>query len=162
MNYYNIENKLIELDISSQLLKHFGKEPPIIVCLGSSKVLADMVGVFVADELRKQGVKTIVFGGEKRNVTNSMAKILAKSVDKSRLLFVDSGVLKNDNSIMIAESLTMNDGHKIDAFSIVAGTIFVENNKLNFAKKEFREIKNFAKIITNSVLSYFSYLEILK
>ena len=50
---YNVESKTICHDLSSDILKTYGKNLPIIVCLGTDRVLSDMVGIFVAEILKK-------------------------------------------------------------------------------------------------------------
>ncbi len=162
MSYYNIESKLTIFDLSSDLLKNYGSEKPVVVCLGSSKVLSDMVGVIVADILRSRNVDVIIFGGSKRNADKNMAKLIAKSLDKSRILFVDSGALSQKDSIMFASKLVLNDGAVIHSPCIVAGTITKQDSKYNFANIKLEEIKNYATVIADSICSYFAYVDLLK
>ena len=62
--YIDINSKLNTYDISSILLKNFGTQKPIIVCVGSDKVLSDMTGVFVAEILKK---RNMLLSEEKKN-----------------------------------------------------------------------------------------------
>ena len=158
--YYNLDNKLTSCDIASELLRNFGKEKPIIVCLGSSKVLSDMVGVFVADILKQRNVDAIVFGGNKRNVNKSMCKLLSKYIDSSRLLFVDSAVSKK-NSILVSQYLLMNNGEKLNSLSIIAGTICKTKNRYNLACTDFSTIKKYSNTIADGICEYFSYVDLL-
>lgn len=162
MSYNKIENKLITYDISSELLKNFGTEPPIVVCLGSNKVLSDMVGVFVAEFLKKRNVNILVFGGLNRCLNKVDAKYLSNKIDASRLLFVDSGLLEKENTIAVSNVLKLNNGRVINSTSLIAGTIKKENGKICLAKTTFDEVLHFSNIIADSICEYLSYVEILK
>ena len=161
MSYIDTNSKMAVFDISSHILKSFGKEVPIIVCVGSDKILSDMVGTFVADILKERNIPAVVFGGNNRVITKNDAKYLSKYFDVSRLLFVDSGLLKSDNKIAISPYFLLNDGTKIGATSIVAGTIGFENDKLRLAEVSYHTIKKYANIIADSVCDYIFYVELL-
>lgn len=159
--YFDINSNLITYDISSMLLSYFGTEKPIVVCVGCDKVLSDMVGVLVGDILKKRNVQTIVFGGSKRNVNKSVCKFLSTYIDVSRLLFVDSGALCDDNKILLSPFLLTNDGSKISSLSLVAGTIKRTENKYLLATKSYSSIKKYAGIIADAICEYFSYVDLL-
>lgn len=159
--YIDINSKLNTYDISSILLKNFGTQKPIIVCVGSDKVLSDMTGVFVAEILKKRNIDAFVFGGTKRTVNTKICKFLAKYINYSNLLFVDSGVLQRDNSILVSPYFLCNDGTKIDALSIIAGTICKNQNKILLASQSYLSIKKYAQIIADSICEFFSYIDFL-
>ena len=159
--YFDINSRLITYDISSLLLKYYGLEKPIIICVGSDKVLADMVGVFVADILKNRGIDTIVFGGSRRNIDNNVCKYLSNHIDNSRILIVDSGLLMAENKVLLSPDFTCNDGSKISALSLIAGTIKMDNNKLLLANKSYNQIKKYVEIIADSICEYFSFVDLL-
>ena len=128
-NYYSFNSKFLIEDISSDLLKFFGKNPPIIVCLGSDKVLGDMVGVFVADFLKQSNIKSIVFGGTRHNATKTMFMNIIKRFKTKNILIVDSGIT-NFGDIKVCDKTKLSNGVVIDYPSIVAGTIKIFDNKL--------------------------------
>ena len=160
--YFDLNSKFVEMDLSSELLKNYGTEKPIVICLGNSKVLSDMVGVFVADILKSRNVDAIVFGGSKRNFDKPTAKYISKYVDESRILFVDSGALNKKDAIMFASQIVLNDGTVLNSPCVVANTISKNKTSYNFANKTFQEIKNYAITIANGICSYFSYVDLLK
>ena len=162
MSYYKLENALLTYDISSEILKNFGTEPPVVVCLGSDRVLSDMVGVLVADLLKQRNVNIFVFGGSNRCFNKQNAKYIAKRIDPSRLLFVDSGLLQQKNSIAVMPYLILNDGTKINSTSIIAGTIQKENGRVCLAKLAYADLKKYAIAIADSICEYLAYVEILK
>lgn len=161
MSYNEIENKLAVYDISSQLLKNFGTEPPIVVCVGSDKVLSDMVGVFVAEKLKKCNANIVVFGGFNRCFNKSDAKYLSNKIDVSRLLFVDSGLLETDGVIAVSPVFRLNNGLTINSTSIIAGTIKKQGKKICLAKTKFAEIEKYAQIIADSICDYLCYVQML-
>lgn len=166
MSYFDIDDRSVVFDLSGELLKFFGKEKPIIVCLGSSKVLSDMVGVFVADILKNKGADVVVFGGNKRNVDNNIAKYLAKYIDASRILFVDSGMLNREKNepgktIMFSSKTILNDKTVLDSPCIVANTISKKDANFNFANCSYQSVVNCANTISLAILDYFDYVDLL-
>ena len=159
--YIDINSKFSTYEISSILLKNFGRQKPIIVCVGSDKVLSDITGVFVADILKKRHIDTVVFGGSKRTVNTKICKYLAKYIDLSKILFVDSGALYESEKILVSPYFLCNDGTKIEALSIIAGTIDRTKNKFLLANKSFLSIKKYAQKIADSICEYFSYVDLL-
>lgn len=159
--YIDLNSKLKTYDISSILLKNFGTNKPIIICVGSDKVLSDMTGVFVADILKIRNIDAYVFGGTKRTINTKVCKFLAKYINHSNILFVDSGVLQRDNSILVSPYFLCNDGTKIDAVSIIAGTISKSNGKILLATSSYLTIKKYAETIADSICEFFSYIDLL-
>lgn len=159
--YIDINSRLNTYDISSILLKNYGTNKPVIVCVGSDKVLSDMTGVFVADILKKRNIDAFVFGGTKRAVNIKICKFLARYIDHSNILFVDSGVLQKENSILVSPYFLCNDGTKIDALSIIAGTVDCRQDKILLANKSYLSIKKYAQIISDSICEYFSFVDLL-
>lgn len=82
-----------EYDIANCLNQRFLGKVPIVVCLGSDKILSDMVGVFVAEILKKANVKTLVFGGFDRPILSSQVEFIKNKYKKNDFLFVDSGAI---------------------------------------------------------------------
>ena len=158
--YYDIHNRLISLDISSLLMKVFSKKPPIIVCLGSDKVLSDMVGVFVADYLKLYNIKTFILGGTMQNANKNVAKLLAKYTNHN-LLFIDSGALCKDNTIMFSNKTKLNDGSLLNYPSITCSTIKIQSGKILLANVSYSKVLKYSKIVAQSIRDYFSYLDIL-
>ena len=159
--YYDVDSKMICHDISAYLLKLFGKNPPIIVCLGSDKVLSDMVGIFVADILKKRQISTYIFGGRDRNIDKVMAETLSKKLNHKNMLFVDSGLFKNSNSIAVLPFTKLNNGLKICSPSIVCGTIKLKNGILTLADTRFQDILKFSNIVADAITDYFSYVSLI-
>lgn len=159
--YIDINSKFSIYDISSILLKNFGVQKPIIVCVGSDKVLSDITGVFVADILKKRHINTVVFGGSKRTVNTKICKYLAKYIEHTNILFVDSGILQKDNAILVSPHFLCNDGTKIESLSIIAGTVRKKQNKILLADKGFLSVKKYAEIIADAICEYFSYIDLL-
>lgn len=161
MSYFNVNDALTANDISCEILKKYGKEAPILVCLGSSKVVSDMAGVLVADILKNRRANIIVFGGSKRNMDKTQAKYIAKYIDTSRLLFIDSGLLSSENKIAVSPVLKLNDGSVVSSNSIIAGTVQMKDNEIKLASITLNEVLNYAKVIADGVCDYLSYLELL-
>ena len=162
MSYFNVDDKLAPNDISCDILKNYGREKPVLICLGTSKVLADMVGVFVADILKERGADIFIFGGSKRNIDKQMAKYISKQFDATRLLFVDSGILASGDKIAMSPILKLNNGGVIKSTSIIAGTVQMQNGKINLTSKTLNEVLHFAQVIADGICDYLSYLELLE
>ena len=115
----------------------------------------------VADILKNRGIDTIVFGGSRRNIDNNVCKYLSNHIDNSRILIVDSGLLMAENKVLLSPDFTCNDGSKISALSLIAGTIKMDNNKLLLANKSYNQIKKYVEIIADSICEYFSFVDLL-
>ncbi len=160
--YFESTSKLVSYDLSSVLLTKFPKSIPIIICLGCNNVLSDMVGVFVGDFLRAKHLPIVIFGGSKHNVDKNTAKMLYNKIDKNRMLFIDSGLISQKNSIMFSNQTILNDGTKLDSPSICSSTVQMENGKINLAKVSYKKVLEYANIVANSICDYYSYLSLLK
>lgn len=160
-NYYKINSKNINYDISSDILKRYGKNIPIIVCLGTNRVLSDMVGVFVADYLKARKIPTYIFGGTKFEVNKSAIKYIANKFKTKNILIVDSGLLYQKNAILFSNYTILNNGEVLNIPCICCNTIFVENKKINLSKVKYAQIIKYAKIVSNSICDYFSYVKLI-
>ena len=158
---YDLHSKTVCHDLSSDILKTYGKTPPVIVCLGTDKVLSDMVGVFVADILKSCNIPTYIFGGTQHCIDKSNIKFLLEKFTDRKILVVDSGVLRRGNSIAFSNITRLNDGQIFNCPCISASTIFIDGNKIKYAELRYGEVKLYAQTIANSILDYFSYLAIL-
>ena len=159
--YHNLNSKMLTYDLSALLLKYYGNQPPIIICLGTDKLLCDMVGVFVADMLKKVNLPTYVFGGNDRCVNNCMAKILAKSIKNKKILFIDSAALNRRDTILFSNVTKLNDGTILNIPSINCGTIF-KNNKIYLHSIAYNKVLKYSKMVSNAVCDYFSYINLIK
>ena len=160
--YINFKSKLACYDLSSAILSKFQKNIPIIICLGSNNVLSDMVGVFVGDFLRAKHLPIVIFGGSKHNVDKNTAKMLYKKIDKDKLLFIDSGLLSQKNSIMFSNQTILNDGTKLDSPSICCSTVQMENGEIKLAEVSYKKVLKYANVVANSICDYYSYVSLLK
>jgi len=160
-NYYKIESNYINYDISSDLLKQYGKDIPIIICLGSNRVLSDMVGVFVANMLKKIKLPTYVFGGTNFEVNKSTIKYITMKFKTKNVLIVDSGLLKHKNSILFSNYTNLNNGDILNIPCICCNTVFFESGKINLSKIRYSQILKYAKIVSQSICDYYSYVKLL-
>ena len=158
--YIDPSSKLATYDISSILFKHFGTQKPVIICVGSDKVLSDITGVFVADMLKSRNIDAFVFGGSNRIVNINICKVLAQKFHLSKVLFIDSGFLEKEGKILVLPYFLCNDGTQIDALSIIAGTIKKERNRFLLASQSYLSIKKYAEIIADSICEYFAYVDL--
>ena len=158
---YSINSKMVSYDLSSDILKTFGKCKPIIVCLGTDKVLSDMVGVFVAEILKNNNISTYVFGGTKLCANKRVLKHLFDRCNNRNILVVDSGLLNSKDVIQFSNVTKLNNGECLNIPCILASTIFIENNTIRYSQIRYNQVKKYANIIATSILDYFSYLDIL-
>ena len=158
---YNYKHKFLESDLSSNLLKRFGTKVPVVVCLGSDKVLSDMVGVLVAESLKKNKANTFVFGGLDRQIMAHNVESIVKRFPNKNILFVDSGMSKNE-ILFDPNGIMLNCGKFFEGASITAGTILQSNGKLLLATTPAQTIFFMAKKISEAILEYLSFVELLK
>ncbi len=159
--YYNLDSKFLQNDISADLLKFFGTTPPVVVCLGSDRVLGDFVGVMVAEMLKNSGLSTYVFGGVDRPFDKFGVDALLKKFGQDRLLFVDSGLLARQNQILVSNKTHLNSGCVINSPCIVANTIKMQNGIVMLSAMPFCKILKYSTIIANAICDYFSYIDLI-
>lgn len=159
--YLDYNNKMITYDLSSALLSKYQNHVPIIVCLGCSNVLSDMVGIFVADFLKARKLPFVILGGSQHNANKDIAKMLYNKINSQKLLFIDSGLISQKNTIVFSNQTILNDGTKLDSPSICCSTIEFENGKVNLAKVSYKKILKYANIIADSICEYYSYNRLL-
>lgn len=158
---YDFKQKFLTSDLSSDLLKKFGTKVPVVVCLGSDKVLSDMVGVLVAENLKKNKANTFVLGGLDRQIMASNVESIIKKFPNKNVLFVDSGMLKNQ-IVFDPNGIRLNCGKFFEGASITAGTILKSNGKFLFATTPAKNVFYMAKKISDAILEYLWYVELLK
>ncbi|HAJ77499.1 MAG TPA: hypothetical protein DCO89_00320 [Clostridiales bacterium] len=158
---YDICSKTICYDISSDILKIYGKSRPIIVCLGTDNVLSDMVGVFVAEILKRRNVPTYVFGGMSNCANKFSLKYILNMFKNKNVLIVDSAMLHSKGKILFSNVTKLNNGTCLNIPCILASTIFTENNQIKYTQIRYNQVKAYANIIAKSILDYFSYLDVL-
>lgn len=158
---YDFKQKFLESDLSSNLLKKFGTKVPVVVCLGSDKVLSDMVGVLVAENLKKNKANTFVFGGLDRQIMAKNVESLVEKFPDKNILFVDSGMSKNQ-IVFDQNGIRLNCGKFFDGASITAGTISKSNGKFLLATTSAKTVFYMAKKISDAILEYLWYVELLK
>lgn len=158
---YDFKQRFLKNDLSSNLLKKFGTRVPVVVCLGSDKVLSDMVGVLVAENLKKNKANTFVFGGLDRQIMAYNVESIVKRFPNKNILFVDSGMSKNE-ILFDPNGIMLNCGKFFDGASITAGTILQSNGKLLLATTPAQTIFFMAKKISEAILEYLSFVELLK
>lgn len=161
-NIFSIDSKTAVYDLSASILKHFGVKRPIVICLGSNKVLGDMAGVFVADILKSRGLETYVLGGSINPVNNNIVKLLSKSINTKNVLIVDCGILFQKRSVVFQDHITLNDGTRLNFPTIICGTIQKENRVVHLAKTNFSDVIKFSNIVANAICDFFCYVNILK
>lgn len=158
----DIKNSFAAKDLSACLLKRFGKDIPTIVCLGSDKVLSDMVGVLVADKLRSLGVPVKVFGGSSGAIGAANLDILLAKLKTKNILFVDSTACKTPRSIYYSSrGITLKNGKFYNGASIGAGTIFVNDNKVFLAKTSYLLVFEYANKIVDAICNYVYFAKLL-
>lgn len=156
---FDLNYRFLTSSLSAKLLKKFGSNVPTIVCLGSDKVLSDIVGVLVADKLKNLNINTYVFGGSNFVVTTKNIDILIKNINSKNILFVDSAICKSNNQIFFNEQgIKLKNNKFYSGASICAGTIFIKNNKLQLAGTSFKQITAFVDSIVLAITDYLSYL----
>ena len=161
-NYFSIDDKTSVYDLSANILKHFGTNRPIVICLGSNKVLGDMAGVFVADILKSRGLNTYVLGGTTNPVDNNILKFLSKSIKTKNVLIVDCGILFKKRCVAFKNHITLNDGTCLNFPSIICGTIQEQNGVVQLAKTNFLNVIKFSNIVADAICDFFCYVDILK
>lgn len=159
--YYNLDSKFLQNDISADLLKFFGTNPPIVACVGSDKVMGDFVGTLVAEILKSRGISTYVFGGVHRPLDKFGVDVLLKKFGQDKLLFVDSGLLAGQNQILVNTKTRLNNGCVINSPCIVASTIKTHNGKIMLSAMPFCKILKYSTIIANAICDYFSYIDLI-
>ena len=159
---FNLKNNFSSRDLSCCLLKKFGKNMPIVVCLGSDKVLSDMVGVLVADKLKQKNIPLKVFGGSKLPIGGNNLDFLLKNLSSKNILFVDS-VLTNfvGNVYFSPKGITLKNGRQYAGASIGAGTIFLKNNRVLLAQTSYVEVLMFANTIVDAICNYVYFAKLL-
>lgn len=158
----DIKSKFVTYDLSSKLLKRFGRSIPTIICLGSDKVLSDMVGVFVADKLKKACVSAKVFGGTELPITKNNLDVLLEKIDNKNILFVDSSISDKQDAITFCKTgITLHGGDFYSGASINAGTISKNGQKLMFANTSYKKIMQFVEVISTSILDFVDYVKLL-
>ncbi|MGN1221958.1 MAG: DUF1256 domain-containing protein [Christensenellales bacterium] len=158
---YDISDKFLTSSLSADLLKRFGKDVPTIVCLGSDKVLSDMVGILVADKLKKLKVNTLVFGGSDFVVTSKNIDCLLNKINSNNILFIDSAITQTKNHVFFNnKGIKLKNNKFYKGASICAGTIFYKDNKIQLANIGLKQVNSFAKNIILSITDYLSYLQI--
>ena len=156
---YNLENKLLTKNLSLQLYRRFGQSMPTIICLGSDKVLSDMVGVLVGDKLKQLGIKTFVFGDSCHTVELKNLEFLLSKIQNKNILYIDSGISKNKGNIFFCpDGIRLKNGKKYSGASICAGTIYLENNKIMLANTSYRNIVKYVEIIVQSIINYANFI----
>lgn len=154
----NKDDRFLTSTLAAKLLKRFGGTPPTIICLGSDKVLSDMVGVLVADRLKQAGVKTYVYGGSNFVVTTKNIDYLLKKIGTNNILFVDSAVATQCNNIYFnCNGIKLKNNKIYDGASICAGTIFLKNNKLQLAGTPLKQVLDYVNKIVLAITDYFSF-----
>ncbi|MGN1212595.1 MAG: DUF1256 domain-containing protein [Christensenellales bacterium] len=157
---YDIGNRFLTSSLSANLLKRFGKNVPTIVCVGSDKVLSDMVGVLVADKLKKLDVNTRVYGGSDFVITSKNIDYLLNKIGTTNILFVDSAITKTKNRVFFNnKGIKLKNNKFYKGASICAGTIFYKDNKIQLASVGLKEVNNFANNIILSITDYLSFLQ---
>ena len=157
---YEIGDRFLTSSLSANLLKRFGKNVPIIVCLGSDKVLSDMIGVLVADKLKKLDVKAFVYGGSDFVITNKNIDYLLNKINSKNILFVDSSITQQKNNIIFNNTgIKLKNNKFYHGASICAGTIFVKNNQLQLACIGLKQICTFVNNIVLSITDYLSFVK---
>lgn len=160
--YFDANSKFLREDISALLLKNFRTRLPIIICLGSNKILSDMVGTFVADILRERKIKTFIFGGINSPTNRILAKKLSLIYKNEQILYVDSGLICKENSIVFFNNEVNFLGNtKLSGAGIVAGTIAEKNGEIKLASQSFLDIYNLALKIADAICDYFSYVQLI-
>jgi hypothetical protein len=155
----DINSKFVSYDLSSELLKRFGTDVPVVVCLGSDKVLSDMVGVFVADMLKAKNLQSFVFGGSDIPIMEKNLDVLLKKIVGRQVLFVDSGICKREGGIFYSsDGIILASGKKYFGASISAGTIKTKNGKILLASTRLGDVLKYASLIAQSIEDYFSYV----
>ena len=158
---YDFKQRFLKNDLSSNLLKKFGTKMPVVVCLGSDKVLSDMVGVLVAENLKKNKVRAFVFGGFDRQIMAKDVESIVKKFPQKNILFVDSGMSKNQ-IVFDPNGIRLNCGKFFEGASITAGTILKSNGKFLLATTPAKTVFYMAKKISDAILEYFWFVELLK
>ena len=156
---YDLNYKFLTSSLSAKLLKRFGRDIPTVVCLGSDKVLSDMIGVLVADKLKNLNINTYVFGGSDFVVSTKNIDYLLSKISSKNILFVDSAISKTKNNIFFnCEGIKLKNNKFYQGASICAGTIFFNDNKIQLAEVGIKQVNEYVDNIVLSITDYLSYL----
>ena len=145
------------------------KHKPIIMCIGSNKVLSDMVGPLVGTILRKHNIKAYVYGNLNNpitainlknfyayiNETHKDAKILV--VDSSLGVFEQTGTIILKRGGIIPAAL---NGNKIKVGDLSFLAVTLDNglrNKLLLRGAKIELITKMAQIIARSIADSFNH-----
>lgn len=159
---YNLD-KNTSLDLSCDLLKHFKNNKPIIICLGSDKVLSDCVGVLVAEMLKKCNISTYVLGGADLQVMSNNIDCILQKFPNSKFLFIDSCLSAKKNTVIFNNNcIKLGSGKTYCGASITASTIIKNKNKILLAESKLKDVFKLSKVITNAIVDFFYYLNYLK
>lgn len=160
---FNISEKFLTYDLSNKLLNKFGTSIPVVICLGSDKVLSDMVGVFVADILREKGFEGKVFGGTDFPITTKNLNCLLHKISDKQVLYVDSCICATNGKVIFDPSgIILHNGLKLNGASIKAGTVKIKNGKMLLANTRYNFIKKLANMLSKAILDYAECVKLLK
>lgn len=97
MNEYDLnsinENSLLSFNLLEIFFKE--KQTPIFLCLGNDKVVADMMGCIVGEQLKyKYNIPALVFGGLNYQINKQNYLAVYKEIKKhnSKIIVIDSCV----------------------------------------------------------------------
>jgi len=139
---------------------------PVIVCLGTDKVLADALGAIVGSLLNKQGLSTFVYGNLERPITlaniNYCLKFVRAMHPISPIWVIDSATSYDNRFGVITISDEFNpfvntkfvDACKVEANLFITATVSQAEKRVLFGAR-LRVIVQIAEVITQALCRVF-------
>ena len=157
---YNRIDPKAKTNIAQKLLDCFANQFPTVICLGSDRVLSDMVGVMTADILRTYCPREHIFGGKNRPILQRDIQSILDMTNE-QVLFVDSGCLQCGEIALCTDKIKFFDKIIYHGVSLVANTIKVEKGKVMLANCTFQQIADYAQFLSQSILLFKKYSKVL-
>ena len=164
MNRYNIYSKFIEQDIFLELNNTFKGKMPVIVCLGSDRLLSDSTGVFVGEVLKKR-ISSPIFGNFDFPITTTelpfLLEKIRKEIPNKKVLIVDSALGKSQDYIgfCLGGGKLYSYNKKVGDAGILSYTILKENDKLKLCSSTVKSVLKKVNIIANAIVNYYAFVK---
>lgn len=162
MKYSDYEKQTLALELCTFMLKQ--KQKPVFLCIGSDKVVGDMVGVLVGEMLKnKYRINAHIYGTLSYAVTNKNLQEIVKKVKKehngSPIVIVDGILGKTEEIGQIKHYAfgsvpagAFNKGKLIGDYSILGVVDSSGIDKMLFLKSvKLKTVVDMAQFIAESV-----------
>lgn len=163
---FSVTSEYIIEDLAGALLKRMRgiADRPVILCVGSDRLVTDLLGPLVGTNLKHHGVNAYVYGDIHFpiNATNlkSVAEFLTKKHFGAKILVVDSAEGEELNFIGIKDGAI--NFYSLPEFFVGDYAILAYNMKRNHSSIQlnqmgYYQMEHQANIITNSIIRFLNY-----